>query len=131
MILDILKPFLAFLDVAIDAEVYGLALHVLRVAHTADGFVQGLAAEAGAYLDGFLHRQPERLQDIGTQIDQVDHLLRIRLVGYSFLFGCITRAQLFHCEVHGYWCTHINLRLWVLSHVVAADVAHPSCLSFL
>ena len=116
---DVVKPLLALLQVAIDTEVNGLPLQVLRVIDTANGLVQGLAAKAGANLDGFLHRNAQRLQDIRTQINQVDHLLRIRLVVDSFPFGCFTCAQLFHCKVHGYWCTHINLRLWVLYRVAS------------
>ena len=40
MRLDPLEPPLAFLHVAVDAEVCRLAILVLRVAHTTDGIVQ-------------------------------------------------------------------------------------------
>ena len=41
MRLDPLEPSLAFLHVAVDAEVCRLAILVLRVTHTTDGIVQG------------------------------------------------------------------------------------------
>ena len=58
MVADIIEPLAALLDVAIDAEVCRLTLHVLRVVDTADGLVQSFAAESAAYLDGFLHGHP-------------------------------------------------------------------------
>ena len=58
VILDILEPLAALLQVAVDAEVYGLPFQVLRIAHAANGLVQSLTAEAATYLDGLVHRYP-------------------------------------------------------------------------
>ena len=46
VVLDVIEPLAAFLNVAVDAEISGLSFHVLRVVDTTDGFVQGLAAKA-------------------------------------------------------------------------------------
>lgn len=58
VVLDVIEPLAAFLNVAVDAEVYGLPFQVLRIAHSAYGLVQSLTAEAATYLDGLVHRYP-------------------------------------------------------------------------
>ena len=51
-----LEPLAAFLHIAVDTEVCGLAFHVLGIAHTANGIVQRERAIAGANFDGLAHR---------------------------------------------------------------------------
>ena len=86
--LDPVEPLFAFLDVAVDAEICGLALQVLRVTDTTHRFVECRASEATTYLDGFLHGNPERFQDICSEINEVYHLLHVGFITYSFCFGC-------------------------------------------
>ena len=87
MVTDILEPLPALLAVAVNAEVSGLALHVLRVLHATHGLVQFLLAKARPNLDGFVHSLAQRLQDKGSQINQVYHLLHRGLVVDTFGFG--------------------------------------------
>ena len=87
IVLDIIEPFSPLLDVAVDAEVCGLALHVLRVVNAANGLVQSLTAKATAYLDRLVHGDAQRLQHVGAEIHKVYHLLHARLVVNSFRLG--------------------------------------------
>jgi len=54
--LDPLKPPLALLDVAIDAEVCRLATHVLGIVDTAHGSIQCETPVAASDFDGMPHR---------------------------------------------------------------------------
>ena len=106
VLLDVVEPPLPLLNVTVDAEVGCLALHVLRVIDTAHHFVQLLTAESAAYLDGLVHRHPQRLQDVGAQIHQVDHLLHVGFVVDTFRLRCRAGVHLFDCEVHSYRGPH-------------------------
>ena len=66
MVLYILKPLAALLDVSVDAEVCRLAFQVLGVVHAANGFIEFLTAETAAYLDGFVHSHTKWFQNIGA-----------------------------------------------------------------
>ena len=83
MVADILKYLLTKRHIALDVDVSGLPLQVLGVIYATDGFVQLLAAVAAADLDRFAHRYPQRLQYKGTEIDDIDHLLRGGLIVYT------------------------------------------------
>ena len=104
---DVFKPLAAFLDVAIDAEVCRLTFHVLGVIHTAHGLVELLTAETAANLDGFLHSHPKRLQNVGAEIDQVDHLLHRWFIVYSETLCRVRGIHLFNRKVHSYGGVHI------------------------
>ena len=58
MVLDIIEPPLALLQIAVDTKVSRLAFQVLAVIHTTNGFIELLTAEATAYLDRFVHCHP-------------------------------------------------------------------------
>ena len=55
VVLDILEPFAALLQVAVYAEVSSLSLAVLRVIDATHGCIQFTTAETTAYLDGLVH----------------------------------------------------------------------------
>ena len=88
IVADVIKPLAALLYVAVDAEVRGLAFQMLRVIHTANGFVESLAAEAAANLDRLIHGYSERFEYIGAQIDEVNHLLYAGFVVDAFRLRC-------------------------------------------
>ena len=106
ILLDVLKPLAALLDVTINAKVCGLSLQVLTIVHTAHGFVQLFAAEAGAYLDGLTHRYPQWFQDVGTELHEVDHLLHVGFIVNSETLRCLAGIEFFNREVHSYGCVH-------------------------
>ena len=106
VLLDVVEPPLPLLNVTVDAEVGCLALHVLRVIDTAHHFVQLLTAESAAYLDGLVHRHPQRFQDVGTQIDQVDHLLHVGFVVDTFRLRCRAGVHFLNGKVHSYGGPH-------------------------
>ena len=106
VLLDVVEPPLPLLNVTVYAEVGGLALHVLRVIDTAHRFVQLLTAESAAYLDGLVHRLPQRFQDVCAQIHQVDHLLHVGFVVDTFRLRCRAGVHFLNGEVHSYRGPH-------------------------
>ena len=68
--LDVVEPLAAFLQVATDAEVCRLALHVLRIRDSADGTVELFAAESAGYGYRLVHRLTERFEHVGSEIHQ-------------------------------------------------------------
>ena len=80
--------------------IYGLTLHVLRILHTAHFLVQRLTAIAAADLNGSLHRHPQRLQHVGTEIHKVDQVLRARTVVDAVFLGGLRGRQFLHRKVH-------------------------------
>ena len=97
--LDPLKPPLALLYVAVDAEVCRLAIHVLTVSHTANGIVQGQRTIAAAYLDGIPHRLPERLQHLMHQGTEINHIRLSWLVADSLRLGRRTGTKLLERKI--------------------------------
>ena len=89
MVADVGEPFLAFLQVSVDAEVCCLTFHVLRVVHAAHLCVELPATEAAADLDGLVHSHAQGFQDIGGQIHQVDNLLRVGLIVDAVLVSLV------------------------------------------
>ena len=89
MVLDVVEPFLAFLQVPVDAEVCSLAFHVLRVVHAAHLGVEFPATEAAADLDGFVHCHAQRFEHVGRKIHQVDNLLHVGLVVDAVLVSLV------------------------------------------
>ena len=83
VVADILEYLSAKRHVALNVDVCRLALQVLGVIHSTNGFVQLLAAVAAADTDGFAHRHSQRLQYEGAEIDEVDHLLSAWFIVYS------------------------------------------------
>ena len=106
VVLDVVEPPLALLDVATDTEVCGLPLQVLRVIHTAHGFVELLTSETAADGNRFAHRHAQGLQDVGSEIDEVDHLLHRGFVVDTEPLRRVAGVELFHCEVHRYGGVH-------------------------
>ena len=106
VLLDVVEPPLPLLNVTVYAEVGCLALHVLRVIDTAHHFVQLLTAESAAYLDGLVHCHPQRFQDVGAQIDQVDHLLHVGFVVDTFRLRCCAGVHFLNGKVHSYGGPH-------------------------
>ena len=106
VLLDVVEPPLPLLNVTVNAQVCCLALHVLRVIDTAHHFVQLLTAESAAYLDGLVHRHPQRLQDVGAQIHQVDHLLHVGFVVDTFRLRCRAGVHFLNGKVHSYGGPH-------------------------
>ena len=99
MSLDPLKPLAALLHIAVDAEVGCLASHVLAVAHTANGIVQGQTPIAAAYLNGMSHRLAERLEHLVSQRTEIDDVRLSRLVADAIGLRRGTRRQFLQCEV--------------------------------
>ena len=106
VVFDIVEPSLALLDVATDAEVCRLSLQVLRVIHTAHGLVELLTSEAAADGNRFTHRHAQGLQHVGSEIDEVNHLLHRGLVVNTEPLRRVAGVELFHCEVHRYGGVH-------------------------
>ena len=97
---DVLKHGAPERHITLDIDVSRLTLHVLRIFHTAHFLVQRLAAIAAADLDGSLHRHPQWLQHVGTEIHQVYQVLRARTVVDAVFLGGLRGNQLFDCKVH-------------------------------
>ena len=93
VVADIVKPLAALLQVATDAKVGGLALHVLAVVNAAHGLVERLAAESGAYRDGFAHRHAQGFQYVFGQIGEVYLLLCRWFVVDAQLGGCLAAIK--------------------------------------
>ena len=94
-----LEPLAAFLHIAVDTEVCGLASHVLRVAHTTDCIIQGEASESAAYLDGLLHRVPEWLQYMMHQRTEIDDVRLTWVVADAQFLRRLAGAEFFEREV--------------------------------
>ena len=97
--LDPGKPFTALLDVPVNAQIRGLACHVLAVADSAHSLVQGRGTITAAYLDGFAHCCAQRLQHVVGQCRQVYRLLKARLVLNVACLGRVAGRQFCQREV--------------------------------
>lgn len=97
---DVLKHGAPERHISLDVDVSRLTLHVLRVFHTAHLLVQRLAAIAAADLNGSLHRHPQRLQHVGTEIHKVDQVLRARTIVDAVFFGGLRGRQFLYRKVH-------------------------------
>lgn len=84
MRLDPFEPAFAFLNVAIDAEISGLAAHVLAVRDTADSLIESQAPEAGTNLDWMPHCLPEWLQHLMHKRTQIDDVCLTRIIADAF-----------------------------------------------
>lgn len=109
VIADVIKPLAAFLQVATDAKVGGLALHMLTVVNAAHGLVECLAAESGAYRDGFFHGHAQGFQYVFGQIGEINLLLRRWLVINAQLGGRLAAVKFLEGKVLCNWYVHISL----------------------
>ena len=124
VLLDPLKPPLAFLQVAVDAKVGRLALDVLGVMHAAHGMIEACATVAGAYLDRFLHRVAQRLEYMVNQRTHGTHLVHTRGVDDAEPLGGCAVAQFFEGKVFTNFRRHLH-RLYEFQHLYRPSVSSP------
>ena len=89
VVFDIVKNPLAKLHVAIDTDVNGLTLQVLRIIDSAHGFVQLLTAITTTDLDRSIHCHAQGFEHVGSEIHEVDHFLHAGGVVDAKAFGSL------------------------------------------
>ena len=106
MRLDPFEPAFAFLDVAVNTKVSGLAAHVLAVRDTADGQIECETPEAGTDFDWMPHRLTERLQHLMHQRTQIDDVCLTGIVSDAFGRSRGTRGHFLQREIFADICRH-------------------------
>ena len=99
MSFDPLKPLATLRHVTVDAEVNGLASHVLTVTHTANGLIECQTTEPAANLNRFVHSLAQRLQYLMHQRTEIDDVRLTWIVADAFGRSRGTRTELFEREV--------------------------------
>ena len=103
---DPIKPPLALRHVTVDAEVCGFALHVLGIAHAANGIIQSQRPIAASDFHRMPHRRAQRLDDVMHQGAQIHQIALPRIISDAFCLRSITRRELLQREVLAYLRRH-------------------------
>ena len=106
-----LKPLLSLLDVAVDAEVCCLALHVLGIANATNGCVKFQRSKSAANLDGLLHGGAEWLQYVMHQRTEVYYVRLPWVIADALRLGGVARAKFLQCKVLADLCGHILINI--------------------
>ena len=120
MVFDVIEYPFSECHIAVDTDVCGLTLQVLRVAHTSHGCIQFLTPVAAADLDWSVHRHAQRLQHVGREVHEVDHFLRGWFVVNAVRLGIVAGIEFFYCEVHGDGGVHLINCFRVLCRIAFA-----------